>query len=122
MKRPRTGNQAGNEAGPHRPAVPAEAIPAGQLWPLDYLRTRCGYGSSARAAAIRAGLRVFRWGKRSWVLTDELIAFLIREGSKPTPAGDAVEDGPDHQSSARPRISTGKAKLNGQKLPRVLQT
>jgi hypothetical protein len=75
MNRPR------NEAGPHRPG-PSEPIPGGQLWPLDFLRTRCGYGARARAAAIKSGLPVYRWQKRAWVFTDELIAFLRRESSR----------------------------------------
>jgi hypothetical protein len=75
MTRPR------NIPGPHRPG-PTEPIPAGQLWPLHFLHTRCGYGSQARAAAIKAGLPVYRWSKRAWIYTDDLIDFLRREGRR----------------------------------------
>jgi hypothetical protein len=68
---------AHNAAGPHRPA-PAEPIPPGELWPLEFLHSRCGYGARARKAAIEGGLTVYRWQKRAWIYTTELIEFLRR--------------------------------------------
>jgi len=68
-----------NKVGPHRPN-PAKPIPPGQMWPLSFLHTRCGYGARARAAAIKAGLPVHRWQKRAWIYTDDLIEFLRKKG------------------------------------------
>ncbi len=70
MKRP-----ARNSAGPHRPQV-AEPIRPGELWPIRLLHDRLGWGARSRAAAIRHGLPVHRWGKYAFVATDALIAFL----------------------------------------------
>jgi len=67
-----------NSSGPHRP-TPAEPIIAGQLWPIALVHTRLGWGARARAAAIRQGLLVHRWGGRAYVATDDLITFLIRQ-------------------------------------------
>ena len=90
MKSPR----AINEIGPHHGGA-CEAIPSGQLWPLDFLHARCGYGSRARALAIKAGLPVYTWQKRRWIFTDDLIAFLKREGAK-----GEQDDGEQHDDAA----------------------
>jgi hypothetical protein len=78
VKRPRSPR---NQAGPHRHSA-VKAIPPGQLWPLSFLHTKCGYGARARAEAIRLGLPVFRWQKRAWVYTDDLIEFLRNAGRR----------------------------------------
>ncbi len=69
----------------HR-AIPAKPIPPGQMWPLEFLHSRCGYGTRARAAAIKAGLPVYKWQKRAWIYTTELIDFLRRHGKPQEPA------------------------------------
>jgi len=73
-----------NTAGPHRP-TPAEPIIAGQLWPIALLHTRLGWGARARAAAIRQGLQVHRWGGRAYVRSDDVIAFLTRGSDSLSP-------------------------------------
>jgi hypothetical protein len=67
-----------NTAGPHRP-TPAEPIRPGELWPIRLLHERLGWGARTRAAAIRQGLRVHRWGKLAYVSTDDVIALLTRQ-------------------------------------------
>jgi hypothetical protein len=69
---------ARNQAGPHRPG-PSEPIVPGELWPLEFLHARLGYGDRARAALVAAGLSVFRFHKRKWFRTDDLIAILTRQ-------------------------------------------
>jgi hypothetical protein len=76
--------QPTHTAGPHRPA-PAEPIRAGEVWPIRLLRDHLGWGARTRAAAIRQGLTVYRFGKRAYVATDDLMAFLTR------PAGEGGE-------------------------------
>jgi hypothetical protein len=81
-----------NQAGPHRP-IPAEPIPPGQLWPIALLHSRLGWGARSRAAAIRAGLKVHRWGKYAYVATDNLMAFLTASGQTNAAAGPRREAG-----------------------------
>ncbi len=69
-----------NAAGPHRTTPSGQPIRPGEMWPLSHLHTICGYGARARAEAIRLGLPVFRWQKRAWILTDDLISFIRRQG------------------------------------------
>ncbi len=74
MKRP-----SGNNAGPHRPTPTEsapEAIKPGELWPVGLLHTRLGWGSRAKAAAVRQGLKVQKFGRFSYVKTDDLITLL----------------------------------------------
>jgi hypothetical protein len=71
-----------NTAGPHRP-TPAEPIPAGQVWPIRLLHDRLGWGARARAAAIKQGLPVHRWGKWAYIATDDLIQFLTERSGDP---------------------------------------
>ena len=54
----------------------SESIRPGELWPIAMLHTRLGWGARSRAAAIRAGLKVHRWGKYAYIATDSLIGFL----------------------------------------------
>ena len=65
-----------NQAGPHRPPKMSESVRPGELWPIALLHARLGWGARSRAAAIRQGLIVHRWGKYAYVSTDSLIAFL----------------------------------------------
>jgi len=51
-------------------------IRAGEMWPIRLLHDRLGWGARTQAAAIREGLPVHRWGKRAFILTDDLIKFL----------------------------------------------
>jgi hypothetical protein len=64
------------------------------MWPLEFLHSRCGYGARARAAAIKGGLPIYRWQKRSWIFTDDLIDFLRRHGKpqEPTKKPGSVSD------------------------------
>jgi hypothetical protein len=74
---------ATGEPRPAKPILPGQVpIPPGQLWPLEFLHSELGYGARARAATIKAGLPVYVWQKRSWFLTDDLIALIRREGVK----------------------------------------
>ncbi len=73
-----------DQYGEHR-TIPAKPIPPGQMWPLSFLHSRCGYGARARAAAIKAGLPVYRWQKRAWIYTDDLIAFIRRQNAPQEP-------------------------------------
>jgi hypothetical protein len=66
-----------------RRAIRAKAILPGRMWPLSSLHRRCGYGDRARAAMIEAGLPVYRYHKRAWIFTDELIDFLRRHREPP---------------------------------------
>jgi hypothetical protein len=66
---------------PHsRPRQPTpasgEPIRPGELWPIRLLHQRLRWGARTRAAAIREGLPVHRWGKLAFILTDDLIQFL----------------------------------------------
>lgn len=82
MTRPRSSR---NTAGPHRPNT-VKAIPPGQMWPISFLHSRCGYGARARSAAIAAGLPVHRWQRRAWIFTSDLIDFLRTNGGRQTSA------------------------------------
>lgn len=68
-----------------RRRAPAKPIPSGEMWPLSFLHSRCGYGARARAAAIKAGLPVYRWQKRAWISTDDLIDLLRRHNEPQEP-------------------------------------
>lgn len=72
MNRPR------NQAIAHRPTPSAEPICPGEVWPIALLHSRLGWGARTRAAAIRQGLPVFRWGKLAYVKTDDLIRLLTQ--------------------------------------------
>ena len=96
-----------NTAGPHRPTF-AEPIVPGQLWPIALLHCRLGWGARAVAAARKQGLRVHRWGKRGYVLTDDIIALLTRGG----PVGAS-----DSQSAAGTAEARKKHSGNGECCP-----
>ena len=63
---------------------PREPIRPGELWPIDLTHSRLGWGARTRADAIRQGLPVHRWGKRAFILSDDIIAFLTRTAKKTT--------------------------------------
>ena len=92
-----------NEAGPHCPS-PLEPIPPGELWPLSFFHSRCRYGARALAAAIRAGLPVLRWKKRSWISTDDLIDFLRRHGRQEVQSDSESGKG-SHEQRDIPEVS-----------------
>ena len=62
--------------------IPAEIRP-GELWPIKLLHVRLGWGARTRAAAVKQGLRVHRWGKLGYVATDDLISFLKQHEKSP---------------------------------------
>ena len=97
-----------------RRSGPAEPIPSGQLWPLESLHTRCGYGARARAATIKAGLPVYVWQKRKWFFTDEFIALVRREGLKRDQGEAVAEIATDSLLSGN---GCGKAKTHHEKSP-----
>ena len=107
MKHPRPANQAG----PHH-AIPSAEIRPGELWPVRLLADRLGWGSRAKAAAVKQGLRVFRWGRFSYVKTDDLIALLTRPHEKE----------PDQRSAGLADLHRKKSRKNGRLLPESLPT
>lgn len=64
----------------HRQAPPG-AIRHDELYTLDEASARLGWGDAARRAARRRGLKVFRSGKRNYVLGSDLLAFITREAT-----------------------------------------
>ena len=70
--------QSRNNARGHR-VTPSEPIRPGEVWPIGLLHERLGWGARTRAQAIRQGLPVYRWGKRHYVYTDDVIALLTRQ-------------------------------------------
>ncbi len=70
-----------NTAGPHRPASATEPIRPGELWPIRLLHDRLGWGARTRAAAVKQGLRVHRFGKLAYVATDDIISLLTQRAA-----------------------------------------
>ena len=58
--------------------VPGAIIPDA-IYRLDELRARMGWRDAAFRAAVRAGLKVHRSGKRVYVLGTDLIEFVTRD-------------------------------------------
>ncbi|MEI6257957.1 MAG: hypothetical protein WCQ77_15085 [Planctomycetota bacterium] len=56
----------------------AGAIIPDTLYRLDEAKARMGWRDAAFRAAVRVGLRVFRSGKRIYVLGSDLIAFVTK--------------------------------------------
>lgn len=106
MKHPR------NVPGPHRGPAILQPIPSSQLWPLEFFHSVCGYGSQARAEAQRLGLPVYTWARRSWISTDDLIAFLKREGVK-SEQGDV-----DHERGDAAAVGTTQDSSSGGETPK----
>ena len=54
------------------------AIVPDALYRIDELKARMGWRDAAFRAAVRAGLKVYRSGKRIYVLGSDLVAFVTR--------------------------------------------
>lgn len=96
-----------NAPGPCR-QTPAEPIRAGELWPIALLNTRLGWGARARAAAIRRGLPVYRFGRWAYIATDDLMTFLTRRPDSQS-SGESSENpgkGPDPRADVAPDVAT----------------
>jgi len=64
---------------PERPTVDtAGSVDLDTLYRLDEAKARMGWRDAAFRAAVRAGLKVYRSGKRSFLLGSDLIAFVTR--------------------------------------------
>ena len=61
-----------------QPAAVDGAIDPPVLYRLDDLKRRMGWRDAAFRAAVRAGLRVYRSGKRVYVLGSDLITFVTK--------------------------------------------
>lgn len=59
-------------------AKTAGAIIPDAIYRLDEAKARMGWKDSAFRAAVRAGLRVYRSGKRIYVLGTDLVAFVTK--------------------------------------------
>jgi len=54
------------------------AIVPDAIYRLDELKARAGWRDAAFRAAVRAGLKTYRSGKRIFVLGSDLIAFVTK--------------------------------------------
>jgi len=64
---------------PSRPtANAAGSVSPGVLYRADEAKARMGWRDAAFRAAVRAGLKIYRSGKRLYVLGSDLIAFVTR--------------------------------------------
>jgi len=61
----------------HSPGVPGAIIPDA-IYRLDELKVRMGWRDAAFRAAVRAGLNIYRSGKRVYVLGSDLITFVTK--------------------------------------------
>ena len=61
----------------HPLGVPGAIIPDA-IYRLDEVKARMGWRDAAFRAAVRAGLKTHRSGKRIYVLGSDLIAFVTR--------------------------------------------
>ena len=61
----------------HSPGVPGAIIPDA-MFRLDEVKARMGWRDAAFRAAVRAGLKVYRSGKRIYVLGSDLITFVTK--------------------------------------------
>jgi hypothetical protein len=59
------------------PGVPGTIIPDA-IYRLDEVKARMGWRDAAFRAAVRAGLRVYRSGKRIYVCGSDVVAFVTR--------------------------------------------
>jgi len=61
----------------HLQNAPGAVVPEA-IYRLDELKARMGWRDAAFRAAVRAGLKIYRSGKRTYVLGTDLIAFVTR--------------------------------------------
>lgn len=61
----------------HSPGVPGAIIPDA-IYRLDEVKSRMGWRDAAFRAAVRAGLRTHRSGKRLYILGSDLITFITK--------------------------------------------
>jgi hypothetical protein len=61
----------------HPPGVPGAIIPDA-IYRLDEVKARMGWRDAAFRAAVQAGLKTHRSGKRLYVLGSDLVAFVTR--------------------------------------------
>ena len=54
------------------------AIVPDAIYRLDELKARMGWRDAAFRAAVRAGLKIYRSGKRTYVLGTDLVAFVTK--------------------------------------------
>ena len=66
------------QATEHRPITVDGAIDPAALYRLDDLKRRMGWRDAGFRAAVRAGLKVFRSGKRLYVLGSDIVAFVTK--------------------------------------------
>lgn len=57
--------------------VPGAIIPDA-IYRLDELKARMGWRDAAFRAAVRAGLKIYRSGKRTYVVGTDLVAFVTK--------------------------------------------
>jgi len=60
------------------PRVVVGAIVTDAIYRLDELQARLGWRGAAFRAAVRAGLKTHRSGKRVFVLGSDVVAFITR--------------------------------------------
>ena len=65
---------------PQRPPEPKTvgAIVPDAIYRLDELKARMGWRDAAFRAAVRAGLKIYRSGKRIYVLGTDVVVFVTR--------------------------------------------
>jgi hypothetical protein len=61
----------------HPQHAPGAIVPDA-IYRLDELKARMGWRDAAFRAAVRAGLTIYRSGKRTYVLGADLVAFVTK--------------------------------------------
>jgi hypothetical protein len=61
----------------HLQNSPGAIVPEA-IYRLDELKARMGWRDAAFRAAVRAGLKIYRSGKRTYVLGTDLVAFITK--------------------------------------------
>jgi hypothetical protein len=100
-----------NQARPHRAPRSLEPIVPGQLWPVELLRLKLGWGARTRAAAFRDGLPAFRYGRQKFILSDDVIAFLTRRSDSESDSNSTDSLGRTRDSD--PAVAAGVAAEGG---------
>jgi hypothetical protein len=65
----------------HSPGVPGAIVPDA-IYRLDEVKSRMGWRDAAFRAAVRAGLKTHRSGKRLYVLGSDLIDFVTKREAR----------------------------------------